>query len=111
MHSQSTAHSCGKQDPSLLPPARFRGRASCSTGPAYQQYSAASTYYVRVNNDNGALRSELRVKITAGVNDDTLSATLCADLFAVGSVVAGLFTGGALAAAGLSLASLACGAL
>jgi hypothetical protein len=64
------------------------------------QYSTAGTFYIRINADDGSLRSELRVGLSAKVNDDELSKTLCTDLFTVGSAVAGTFTGGAAAAAG-----------
>lgn len=61
-----------------------------------------ATWYIRINNPNGSLRSELRVKVEAGVNDDKLSKTICTDLAAAGAALAGLFTGGAAAAAGTS---------
>lgn len=60
----------------------------------------SATWYIRINADNGAVRSELRVGIQAGVDDDGLDKTLCTDLTTAGSAVAGLFTGGAAAAAG-----------
>ena len=60
------------------------------------------TFYIRVNDDAGDLRSEIRVALKAGVNDDELSKTLCSDLATVGGAVAGAFSGGAALAAGKS---------
>ncbi|KAG4422685.1 hypothetical protein IFR04_004163 [Cadophora malorum] len=111
IHMVKTEKYCpGDDGTTPPPPGRRLTRRDVTCGqennPSIDQYSTAGAFYIRVNDDAGNLRSEIRVALKAGVNDDELSKTLCSDLATVGGAVAGAFSGGAALAAGKSYTSI-----
>ena len=75
------------------------------------QYTSSGSFYVRINDDNGAILSVMDILITSEFDaQDAIMDSYCKDLTTVGGALASMLdTVGTVAAAGFTLASLLCG--
>jgi hypothetical protein len=73
------------------------------------QWESISHVIVRIENEDGAIVGDLNVGVT--MDDSSLGSGICAALGAAATGLGFAGTGGTAAAAGFSLASIACGAI